>query len=230
MRPSHTISLFPAGGTHLVAILSAALCLSPTLHANDVTRYRMYALGSRLTEVLATSGAPAADVKTPHDRPTVLQTVEWRVPYTSSEALDADPVDTVTFAFVGERLYQIAVEYDRPRIAGLTTDDLVAGVSSVYGVRVAGSARGGQVDVPEDAVVLARWMKEDATVTLVRTPHGDVRLLLRSIPLGALATSAIESARALDLAEAPARRAASRAATAAEQQAERNRNRSAFRP
>jgi len=228
-------SSFAAGACaarHLIAGLVTALCMTATLHAQDLTRYRTHVLGAQVTEVIAASGARPEDVKTQHERPAMLQTLEWRPPYTRSDADDADPVESVTFAFVDGQLYEIAVEYDRARIAALTTGDLVAGVAAVYGPQLV-SARSGALrgdPGPEGTVVLARWADARATVTLVRAPYGDVRLLLRSTHLGAMAVQAAGAARAQDQVEAPARRAASIAAAEAEQKAERNRNRSTFKP
>ena len=217
---------------HLIAGLFTGLSMTATLHAQDLTRYRTHVLGAEVTEVIAALGARPDDMKTQHERPAMLQTLEWRPPYTRSDADDADPVESVTFAFVDRQLYEIAVEYDRSRIAALTTGDLVAGVAAVYGRQLVAAPYGAprRDTGPEGTVVLARWADARATVALVRAPYGDVRLLLRSTHLGAMAAQAAGAAQAQDLVEAPARRAAAKAAAEAEQKAERIRNRSAFKP
>jgi hypothetical protein len=46
--------------------------------AQDMSRYRVYVLESSLDFVVAASGARAADAKTLHVRPAIIQDLEWR--------------------------------------------------------------------------------------------------------------------------------------------------------
>src|SRR5689334_25377641 len=45
--------------------------------AQDISRYRVYALESRLDSVVAASGVRAADAKTLHERPATIQVRSW---------------------------------------------------------------------------------------------------------------------------------------------------------
>jgi hypothetical protein len=58
--------------------------------AQDVSRYRAYALESSLDSVVAATGARAVDAKTLHERPATIQELEWRAPYVDSRNTLAD--------------------------------------------------------------------------------------------------------------------------------------------
>ena len=46
--------------------------------AQDLSRYRTFALGSTVASVQATTGVASSSVKTLHQRPALLQDIEWR--------------------------------------------------------------------------------------------------------------------------------------------------------
>src|SRR6185503_13619973 len=96
-----------------------------TAFAQDMTRYRDYALESSLDAVVATSGARPADAQTLHTRPATIQELKWRAPYVSSTAPLADPVRDITFSFYNGALHQVVVTYDRDRTEGLTAKDVL---------------------------------------------------------------------------------------------------------
>lgn len=217
---------------YFLALCGAGLWLGATLHADGSSRYRTHELGSRVAQILEATGARATDVVIRHERPSRIQRLEWRPPYTRRETVDADPVESLSFDFVDDRLYQITVDYDRTRIASLTTADIVSGIDAVYGPqrpdridRVATRDFG-----PEGTTVLAQWGDDQATVTLVRGPYEDLHLVVRSAELGTLATRAIAAAKAQDVTDGPAREAAEKASAATARAAERTKNRAAFKP
>lgn len=215
-----------------IVSLGLGLVLTATVHAEEPSRYRTYRLGAALTDVLTATGARAADVVTLHERPSRLERLTWRPPYTRRETLDADPVESLTFAFVDGQLYEITVDYDRSRIASLTPVDLVAGVEAVYGTPRPGRLTGAAArDLgPEGTTLLARWGDDESVVLLLRGPYEDLHLKVRSTRLRTLATRAIAAAQAQDLTDAPAREAADAATAAAATASERTKNRSAFKP
>ena len=205
--------------------------MTATLHAQAPWQYRGHLLGSPLADILASTGAPAGGVVTEHERPAKIQSLDWRPPYTRHEGSDADPVERVAFNFVDGRLYEVTVEYDRARIASLTTADLVAGVEAVYGAaRPQKDATLPAAALPEGSVVLARWGDDRATLTLFQAPYGDTALVLRDTTLTAAATRATAAGRVQDAREAPARAAEAAAAATAAKDAERARHRAAFKP
>jgi hypothetical protein len=204
--------------------------------AQDLSHYRDYVLDSSVERVVAISGSRPMDVKTRHERPARIQELEWRAPYVSAGAEMADPVRTLTFVFYNDALYNITADYDRDRIAGLTTAEMVAALAATYGTPVAAPAKvtGRQV-LSEDMMILAAWEDPAASVMLVRrTYSSDRQLVLVSKTLAAPATAAIKEAERLDVVEGPRRDAERRKqeevdADAAREKA-RTTNKDAFRP
>ena len=103
------------------------------LAAQDLSRYRDYALGSSLASVIAATGADAADVRVIHERPARIEELDWRPSVVGYGAGAVDPVRQAVFAFCDGALYQVQVDYDRFRTAGLSQTDLIEGLSAAYG-------------------------------------------------------------------------------------------------
>ncbi len=214
-------------------ILGAQLTL-----AQDMSRYRAYALGSSLDSVVAASGARGADAKTLHERPATIQQLEWRAPYVDSRSTLADPVRQISFTFVDDALYQVIVNYDRDRTEGLTNSDIVESLSAAYGVPTLASARlraSAPAEAFPDSIVVARWESDESSLTLVRGSYTpEFQLILVSKPLGARARTAVREAIRLDAVEAPRREAEQRKKEAGDATAARDKtriaNKAAFRP
>ena len=150
----------------------------------------------------------------------------------------ADPVQTLTFKFYNEALYQITANYERARVEGLTTADVVSTLSATYGTPLTGAGRAGtsrSVDLPADMVLLAAWESESASVLLLRGAYSsELQLILVSKALALRAKSAISEGARLDEIEAPRREAERRKQETADADAARNKtreaNKAAFRP
>ena len=220
-------------------VIAVGLILSVQLaSAQDMSRYRAYALESSLDAVIATSGARGADAKTLHQRPATIQELQWRAPYVSSGDTLADPVREIAFTFYNDALYQVVVNYDRDRTEGLTNKDILDALSATYGVPALASARTRTSPPAEafpDGIVLARWETAESLVTLIRgsdTP--EFQLILISKPLSTRARSAIREAIRLDAIEAPRRESEQRKKEAGDASAARDKtrvtNKAAFRP
>ena len=219
-------------------VIAVGLILGAQLaFAQDMSRYRAYALQSSLESVLAASGARTADAKTLHERPATIQQLEWRAPYVSSRDTLADPVRAITFTFYNDALYQVVVNYDRERTEGLTDSDIVESVSAAYGRPVA-SARtrtSAPAEAFPDSIVLARWETPESLLTLVRGSYtSEFQLILISKPLSARARNAVREAIRLDAIEAPRREAEQRKKEVSNASAARDKtriaNKAAFRP
>jgi hypothetical protein len=220
-------------------IASAALILiADVASAQDLSRYRDYVLESSLESVVTASGARATDTKTIHERPAKIQELEWRAPYASSASEPADPVGEIFFTFFNDALYQVVVNYDRDRTAGLTNSDIIDTLTAAYGAPVVRSART-QATRPAaaqpDTVVLAQWETSERSLTLVRGTYSpEFQLILISRPLSTRARNAAREAIRLDAAEAPRREADQRKKAAADASATRDKtrvtNKAAFRP
>lgn len=207
----------------------------------DQLRYREYALGSNLTLVAQTSGTAVTEARTVHERPAKIQNLRWRAPYRPLDAVGADPVRDILFAFVDDALYQIVVTYESTRVEGLTDNDLIDVLSASYGEPalvskgiVARSASPG-LELPSETVVVARWDTPASSVTLIRSMFSTgVQLVLTAKPMYAAARTAITEAVRLDTTEGPQRELEARtrhaASAAAEQAKARAQNKAAFRP
>jgi hypothetical protein len=218
-----------------VAVVLVLVFSSQPVSAQDVLRYRAYALGSSVDSVVAASAARAADIRVLHERPSLIQELEWRAPYTHSGTELADPVRTIVFSFCDNALYQVVVNYDLSRTDGLSNDDLIASLTSAYGAPVPGSARNRPLDAPADTVVLAQWDRAGASLTLLRGVYSaEFQLILTAKALSTRARSAIRAAARLDTADAPRRQREQRkqeeAAAAAARDKIRTTNKAAFRP
>jgi len=219
-----------------VFLVAALVVLSSQFAAaQDLSRYRVYALDSSLDSVLTASGARAADMKTLHERPAKIQELEWRASYVRSGTEQADPVRGLIFSFCDDALYQVLVNYDTDRTSGLTNSDIVDSLTATYGPPVLRSSRNRPLDATPDSVVLAQWDSAGSSLTLLRGVYSpEFQLILTAKALSTRARGAIREAARLDTAEAPRRELEQRKKEAAEATAARDKlratNKAAFRP
>ena len=217
-------------------LATIALVLSSQLvSAQDLSRYRAFALDSSVDAVLAASGSRAADIKVVHERPALIQHLEWRAPYSRAGTEQADPVRVIGFSFCDDALYQVVVNYDSSRTDGLTAGDIIGSLTAAYGAPLPGSAQNRPLDAPPDTVVLAHWDRAGSSLTLLRGVYSaEFQLILTSQALSTRARGAIREATRLDAADAPRRERAQRNKEAADAAAARDKvrtaNKAAFRP
>ena len=219
-----------------VFFVAVVLVISSQLvSAQDLSRYRGYALGSSLDAIITATGARATDTKVVHERPALIQELEWRTPYSRSETELADPVRMILFSFCDDALYQVLVSYDSTRTDGLSNGDIIDSLTTTYGAPLLGSVRNRPLDAPSDAVVLAQWDRDGSSMTLLRGVYSsEFQLMLTSKLLGTRARGAIREAARLDIADAPRREREQRKKEAADVIAARDKiraaNKAAFRP
>ena len=214
------------------------LAPAPAL-AEDSGKYREFTLGSTVASVLELTGSRPSELRTVHDRPSMLQELVWRPRYSAGRALpDVDPVHEMIFSFSDDQLYSITVYYDRTRTAGLTHDDLILALKGVYGVPMPSAKRHERLArfAPSDvAMPLATWEQGDTVVSLSWSDYraGYVLVVLSQTRESA-ARLATTAAIALDEREAPAREEERRKKVAEDQKAAEERaresNKGAFRP
>jgi hypothetical protein len=207
------------------AVVAALGAAAPArADAQDLERYREFALGAALDEVLTATQATTADVTVLHRRPRLVQEVAWQPRYTVGRSLTGDAAREIRFRFIDGELFEIVVLYDAYEIEGLTAPDLIKAVSGVYGAPVA-----------RPGAAIARWQRDHVSITLSEdaypTPY---RLALVSSTLAERAQAVAVEAERLDRLDAPATDA-TRLAAAADQRrvddaATRERNRVGFRP
>ena len=221
----------------MFAIFAALILTGPAALGQEVSGYRAYRLNSPLESIVQSSGAPASATRTLHQRPALIQELEWRAPYIGSTSAGADPVRDIAFSFYNDALYQVTVNYERGRTAGLTDADIIESVSTTYGMPSPAPApkNDASAEPLRDGRVVARWERPDAWVTLTRGLYSsDVQLVLASKALSAAAATAIREARRLDATEAPGLEAEQRRKDAGDASDAREKtrvtNKEAFRP
>lgn len=195
-----------------VAIVACGIALlGPTISAQDLSRYRTFELGSSLASVSTTAVVAATEAKTLHQRPAVLQDLEWRPSHWSADSSSPsnDPVDRVVFSFYNDQLFRAVVDYGHDKTEGMTAADLIEAISATYGSPITRPATARIASRVEaiSGTPLARWGGGDHTVVLYRTSaYREVfRLIVTALPLDDLARKAETQALRLDEQDAPRR-------------------------
>lgn len=176
------------------------------LGAEELSTYRGFQLGMDLSAAAKQAGIEASEAELVHQRPALIQKLEWQ-PSALHKSGDGDTIKEGLLSFYNGTLYRIAVTYDRDRVEGLTTDDMIAAISSTYGIATRPKADiAYHSNYAEMAQVIARWQDSQYSFNLVRSGYGDsFALVMYSKRLDALAAAAITEAARLDTAEAPER-------------------------
>ena len=219
-----------------VAGLALSTCL---LHGQDRSRYRDFQLGRDLPSISALTGKPASEARTVHQRPALMQELEWRRPYSVSDASSGqtDPVQVILFSFYNDQLSRMVIDYDRNRTVGMTDADMIEAISTMYGPPLAASRTTAALSQLEEesGTRLARFGDASCAVVLYRSSYASgFRLIVTSPRLDALARTAGAQAVRLDEREAPQRELARQkkeaADTRASEEKSRLANKAAFRP
>ncbi len=194
-------------GIRAIVILCGVLGAS-VLYSADFSHYRGLQFGMNLSDAAKQAGTLVADAKLVHLRPALIQEMEWqpRQSFLPGPA-NTDPIQQGLMCFFNGELYRIIVTYDRYKLAGMTADDVIEGISAIYGpasrptAEIAYHSNYGEV-----AKVLARWEDSEYSYNLVRTgDQSSFAMLLYSKHLDAMAQAAIVEAARLDAQEAPQR-------------------------
>jgi hypothetical protein len=219
---------------HKAAIWAVLTLLSaPLLLGQDLSKYREFSLGMSLGEVSKRIGQNPAEAKLIHQRPAVIQELTWWQPGSSGSVLRAESVHEFLFSFYKGELYKILATYDSDAVKGLTVDDLVSAISTIYGNEALPPARAGSpaVDDPNLATMLATWEDAQHSIRLVRFPYsGDLGLVVLSKSLNAQAESAKAAAAVLDERARPQREFDQKSKEAEDLENERQKNKKIFRP
>ena len=221
-------------------IRSSILCFvvlllaAPLLRAQDLSKYRHFALGMSLTRVLERTERQMADVKLIHGRPGLIQELTWWPPNLPGPSFRSDTVEQMLFSFQNGELYKISVTYDRTSTEGLTPEDMVKSISAKYGPATSvalaiDSTKDDRYDVRQKPV--ASWEDSQYSFNLVRSSFSDVLgLVIYSKRANAEAELAIAEAVKLDEQEGPRREAEHRKKQTDDLEATRQKNQKSFRP
>jgi hypothetical protein len=222
---------------NIIALAVAATALAGSVaNAQIAPRYRDVQLGASLQTVLTTIGATMLDVRVLHERPAMMQNLEWRPRSTLSQSREpADPVQLAVFSFYNDRLFAVTVDYDVRRTEGLSETDLIDSISTTYGLtpvpsvkKRSDTATEGDPFAPE---VLASWKDPIYSITLLRTTYPTAfRMVLDFTELASTARRADLEAVRLNALEAPGRELARVKKEADEQDAARVKSRGVNKP
>ena len=212
------------------------------LDAQGLPKYRNFEFGSNLASVSTLAGVDPSEAKTIHQRPAVMQDLEWRLSQwvSGSTAPSTDPVEKIVFGFYNDQLFRLVVDYDKERTEGMTDADMVAALSATYGAPLKRTGRipprvASRFEI-ESGAALARWEDAEQSVVLYRTSmYGTAfRLMVTEPRLDDLARKAEVQANRLDVQEAPRREIARQNKEVADGRAAKEKarlaNRAAFRP
>ena len=156
-----------------LAICSVVVVLATHgVDGQSLGQYRDFELGSTLASVASLIGVAQSQAKTIHQRPAVLQDLEWRLSQwiKGSAAPSTDPVEQIAFSFYDDRLFRMVVDYDRNRTEGMTNADMLDAIAEVYGVpvRTSGPVRVmSQIEAAAGSP-MARWRDGNHAVVLYR--------------------------------------------------------------
>jgi hypothetical protein len=193
----------------VIPIFWAALSI-PLIYAQDLSKYREFQLGMDMSAVAEQADMKPSQAKMIHQRPAVIQELEWRPQSSYSSSAQTDPVKEVLFGFYNGQLYRIVVTYYQDRIEGLTNEDMIESISAKYGTPTMPAAKivsssSSQV-YGDSEKVIARWEDPQHSLNLFRFSYqATFGLLVFSKRLDGLAQAAIIEAIRLNDQEAPQR-------------------------
>lgn len=222
-----------------VSILFTILLWLPFLHAKDLSAYRDFHLGMDLAAAIKLAQMDLSEAKVIHQRPALIQELQWMPLYTQSSMSETDPIKEILFHFYNGKLYRILVVYDRYKVQGLKAEDFVESISEIYGPAI--WPQGRMIPFPPFGIytdsekVIACW--EDASYSFNLFYSGSRQtygMLAYSKNLDTMAQTAMTEADRLDRLEAPQKEMESKKKQADEEQAAREKARPAskanFRP
>ena len=194
----------------LVLVLVLVLLSAPAICAQDLSVYREFQFGMDLLAVAKQAEIRPSDARVVHQRPAVIQELEWRPQRAYVSSKETDPVREVLFSFYNGELFRVLVTYDRDRTQGLTDQDMVDGISALYGAATRPAADlvlfSSSRVYNNTEKVMARWEDAQYSFNLFRVSYNSgFGIAAFSKRLDALAEKAILEAIRLDRQEAPER-------------------------
>lgn len=216
-----------------ILCLFALLLAAPMLHAQDLSKYRAFSLGTSLPAVLKQTNQKLTDVRTTHTLPSLFQELTWW-PSSLGNSSRSDAVEQILFSFYNGELYKISVTYDRESTKGLTATDMTKAISEKYGrptnvvleIDSAASERYGSMGKG-----IASWDDSQYSLNLVRSEFVDAfGLVIYSKLVNAEADLGIAESAKLEQQEAPKKEAERQQKASDDLEMARQKNRKAFQP
>jgi len=226
LLPARSYSFSPAA--YLVSV--------PSIADLDLSSYRQFQFGTSLASVAKQISMRPSEARVIHQRPAVIQELEWRLPHSAGST---DSVDGVLFTFYNGELFRMLVTYDHFRTEGLTDEDMVDAISGKYGTATRPAEKvvlfsSSQV-YNDSEKVIARWEDSQYSFNLFRSTYQPTfGMVIFAKGLDTLAQVASVEANRLDEQEAPQREIDSQKKKDAENRAEQAKarivNKADFRP
>ena len=166
----------------------------------------------------------------------MIQLLDFQPNLFHSAAAKGDPVSAISLSFLDGELFRMAVVYDRYKVEGMTTEDMIQALSASYGTATRPKAEIAYHSYyAESAPVIARWEDSEYSYNLIRAEdRSTFAMVLYSKALDARAHTAIIEAARLNALEAPQREADRISKQAEENQLEQEKarlaNKASFRP
>jgi hypothetical protein len=220
------------------ALCVAAIVFStPVICAQDLSRYRDYQLGMTLAAVAKQAGMDPSDARVLHQRPELVEELEWRAQAGPSSA-PQDSARRILFRFHNGQLFRIVVSYDWDRTEGLTIGDMTEAVSATYGLATLPATDTVSSLAPVATAgdeVVAHWEDQRYALDLFRPSYASTfGLTLFSKRMDALARSAGIEATWVDERDAATRAIERQRTQESERQARQEQarrvNKASFRP
>src|SRR5947208_9786156 len=183
---------------------------APLTYSQDLSRYREFQFGTNLLAVAKQADMKPSEAKVIHQRPAVIQELEWRLQRSRGSSPEADPVKEVLFSFYNGELFRMLVTYDQYRTQGLTDEDMVEAISALYGTATRPAATiilFSSFHVYNDSEkVMARWEDSQYSFNLFRSSYQpSFGMLVFSKRIDTLAQAALGELIRLDEQDAPQR-------------------------
>jgi len=191
-------------------LLPAPPVSAPLSYPRDLSRYREFQFGMDLLAVAKQANVEPSEARVVHQRPALIQELEWRPQRALGPSSEADPVKEVLFSFYNGELFRVLVNYDQSKTEGLTDEDMVEAISAQYGIATKPTAKiilFSSFHIYNDSEkVIARWEDTQYSFNLFRSSYQPTfGLLVFSKRLDRSAVAAIAEAIRLDDQEAPQR-------------------------
>jgi hypothetical protein len=196
--------------THILAIaISSIVLAAPGACGEDLSTYRQFQFGMKLPVVVKLLGTNPPETRVIHQRPALIQELDWQPIRYPGSLPEADPVKGILFSFYDGELFRMVVSYDRYKTEGLNSGDMIEGISTKYGTATRPAT---EIIFPsiynETVKVIARWEDSQYSFNLVRSSYQPVfGMVLYSKQLDALVRTAVTEALRLDSQEAPLKEA-----------------------
>src|SRR5688572_23314583 len=98
----------------LAIAITGVLLSTPLICAQDLSQYRKLQFGMNLLSVAQQTGTKASAARTIHQRPALIQELEWRPQHLIGDpSRKTDPVRDLLLSFYSDELFRIVVNYDR---------------------------------------------------------------------------------------------------------------------